>query len=224
MTGRISMSKIDSLCSAGHLAKTALFAQWAPQALKGFQALAGGAFAPGALSVLQKEVIAFACAHVLRCPYCIEYHHGLATGAGAGREALTEALWIAIAMAAQAPLAHASIALRLLDGETVDGFYVPGSTSPLERLGASAPAAMRGYDALQEAAFAAGELDAQLKTLVAVACAHNLRCPYTIERSMQRALAAGSSKEAIAEAIFVAIEMAAGACLGHAGLAAALME
>jgi len=218
------MSKIESLCSAGHLAKTALFAQWAPEALKGFQALAAGAFTPGALSVREKEVIAFGCAHVLRCPYCIEYHHGLATQAGATRGALTEAVWVAIAMAAHAPLAHASIALRLLDGEAVDDFYVAGGASPLEALGASAPAAMRGYDALQEAAFGAGELDAQLKTLVAVACAHNLRCPYTIERTVQRALAAGAPKAAIAEAVFVAIEMAAGACLGHAGLAAALME
>ncbi len=217
------MSKIDSLCSASHLAKTALFAQWAPEALKGFQALAGGAFAPGALTVQEKEVIAFGCAHVLRCPYCIDYHHGLATQAGATRAALTEAVWVAIAVAAQAPLAHAAIALRLLDGESVDGFYTPGSASPLERLGAGAPAAMRGYGALQEAAFAPGELDTRLKTLVAVACAHNLRCPYTIERTVQQALAGGSSKEAIAEAIFVAIEMAAGACLGHAGLAAALM-
>jgi CheY-like chemotaxis protein len=38
------------------------------------------------------------------------------------------------------------------------------------------------------------------------------------------ALAAGASKAMVSEAIFVAIEMAAGACLGHAGLAAALME
>ncbi len=43
------------------------------------------------------------------------------------------------------------------------------------------------------------------------------------QRSVERALAEGCSKAAIAEAIFVAIEMAAGACLGHAGLAAALM-
>ena len=110
------MSKPNSLCSADHLAKTALFAEWAPAALKGFQALAGGAFAAGALSVQDKEIIAFACAHVLRCPYCIDYHHGLATQAGATRNELTEAVWVAIAMAAQAPLAHAAIALRLLDG------------------------------------------------------------------------------------------------------------
>ena len=57
-----------------------------------------------------------------------------------------------------------------------------------------------------------------------MACAHNLRCAFSIERTVPAALAAGASKAMVSEAIFVAIEMAAGACLGHAGLAAALME
>ena len=196
------MSKPNSLCSADHLAKTALFAEWAPAALKGFQALAGGAFAAGALSVQDKEIIAFACAHVLRCPYCIDYHHGLATQAGATREALTEAVWVAIAMAACASAQ-------------------PG---PEQALRAATPAALDGYQALQSAAFAPGALNATQKALAAVACAHNLRCAFSIERTVPAALAAGASKAMVSEAIFVAIEMAAGACLGHAGLAAALME
>ena len=88
---------------------------------------------------------------------------------------------------------------------------------------AQLPAAAQAYNALQASAFETGAMPGALKALTAVACAHNLRCPYTIERSVERALAEGCSKAAIAEAIFVAIEMAAGACLGHAGLAAALM-
>jgi AhpD family alkylhydroperoxidase len=217
------MGKVDSLCSAGHLAATAQFAQWAPQALEGFQALASGAFASGALSVREKELIAFGCAHVLRCPYCIDYHHGLATGAGASRSELTEAVWVAIAMAAAPPLAHASIALALLDGKAGGDYYATGDGDALDHLGAQLPAAAQAYNALQASAFETGAMPGALKALTAVACAHNLRCPYTIERSVERALAEGCSKAAIAEAIFVAIEMAAGACLGHAGLAAALM-
>ena len=217
------MSKVDHLCTADHLAQTARYADWAPQALKGFQALAGGAFAPGALSVREKEIIAFGCALALRCPYCIDYHHKLGSDAGATREELTEALWVAIAVAAHAPLAHASIALRLLDGEWPADFYNAGWQAPLANFAVASPAAMRGYEALQDAAFAAGVLSAPTKTLIAVACAHNVRCPMSIERYVTQALANGSPKAAIAEAVFVAIEMAAGACLGHAGLAAALM-
>lgn len=218
------MSSIDSLCSPSHLAKTALFAQWAPKALQGFQALAAGAFAAGELSVKDKELIAFACAHVLRCPYCIDYHHGLATGAGATREALTEAIWVGIAVAANGPLAHASIAMRLLDGERPAAFYTAGSAEPLGDFVSAVPSAMQGFNAMTQAAFEAGALTHEFKTLVAVACAHNLRCPFSIEQFVTRALAEGASRGSIAEAIFVAIEMAAGACLGHAGLAAALLE
>ena len=126
------MSKIESLSSASHLAKTALFAQWAPRALQGFQALAASAFAPGALSVKEKELIAFGCAHVLRCPYCIDYHHGLATRAGATRTELVEALWVGVSVAANGPLAHAAIAMRLLNGETPDTYYQAGG-DPVER-------------------------------------------------------------------------------------------
>ena len=217
------MSKVDHLCSADHLAQTAHYADWAPQALKGFQALAGGAFAAGALSVREKEIIAFGCAHVLRCPYCIDYHHRLGTEAGATRAELTEALWVAIAVAAHAPFAHASIALRLLDGERPGDFYARDWRSPLVALTAATPGPMQGYEALQTAAFANGSVAASFKTLIAVACAHNMHCPLSIERYVMQALAEGSERPAIAEAVFVAIEMAAGACLGHAGLAAALM-
>jgi AhpD family alkylhydroperoxidase len=218
------MSKIDSLSHASHLAQTALFAQWAPAALKGFQALAAGAFAEGALSVKEKELIAFGCAHVLRCPYCIDYHHGLAGKAGATREELIEALWVGIGVAANGPLAHASIALRLLDGEQAGDYYPPGSAQGHQSaLGQVVPAAMVGFEQLQSAVLAPGALPRELKLLIAVACAHNARCAFSIEQYVSAALAAGSSRAQVSEAIFVAIEMAAGACLGHAGLAAALM-
>lgn len=219
------MSKIESLSSASHLAKTALFAQLAPQALQGFQALAASAFAPGALSVKEKELIAFGCAHVLRCPYCIDYHHGLATRAGATRTELVEALWVGVSVAANGPLAHAAIAMRLLNGETPDTYYEAGG-NPVERaaLASALPAPMQAFDALQNTTFAAGALSAHFKTLIAVACAHNLRCAFSIERYVTQALAQDHARAAIAEAIFIAVEMAAGACFGHAGLAAALME
>jgi len=219
------MRKIESLSSASHLAKTALFAQWAPHALQGFQALAASAFAPGALSVKEKELIAFGCAHVLRCPYCIDYHHGLATRAGATRTELVEALWVGVSVAANGPLAHAAIAMRLLNGETPDAYYQAGG-DPVERaaLASVLPAPMQAFDALQNTTFAAGALSAHFKTLIAVACAHNLRCAFSIERYVTQALAQSQARAAIAEAIFIAVEMAAGACFGHAGLAAALME
>lgn len=215
------MANVEHLCCPAHLAQTARYATWAPGALQGFQALAGGAFADGALSLREKEIIAFGCAHVLRCPYCIDYHHDLATKADATRAELVEALWVAIAVAAHAPYAHASIALRLLDGERPEDYYRSGGAHG--GLAAETPSALRGYESLQGAAFVDGALSAPFKTLIAVACAHDVRCALSIERYVKQALAEGATRERIAEAVFVAIEMAAGATLGHAGLAAALM-
>jgi AhpD family alkylhydroperoxidase len=217
------MAKVDSLCEAGHLAKTARFAEWTPAALKGFQALQQGAFAPGRLSVKEKELVAFGCSHVLRCPYCIDYHHGLATRAGATREELAEAVWVAIAVAAHGVLAHASVTMRCLDGAEPE-YYGTAWREALARFRPLVPAANAGFDALDHAAFAPGALSPELKLLVAVGCAHNEKCPLSIDSYVNAALAAGIEKPAIAEAAWVAIEMAAGACLGHSGLAAALME
>lgn len=216
--------KVSSLSAPGHLAKTAHFGRWAPDALKGFQGLAEGAFSAGALSVADKEVIAFGCAHALRCPYCIDYHHGLAGKAGVTRGMLSESIWVAIAVAAHAPAAHASLAMRYFDGQVPDSFYEAGWEQDAQRFGALAPAAHGALLQLQVAAFAPGELTKDIKVLVAIACAHNIRCPFSIERYVTEARNSGISREAVSEAIFVAVEMAAGACVGHAGLAAALME
>jgi len=213
----------DSLCSAAHLTQTTRYADWAPDALKGFQALATHAFAAGALSVREKEIVAFGCAHALRCPYCIDYHHGLATKAGATRDELVDAVWVAIAVAAHAPYAHASLALRLMNGERPETYYSSGWATPLAGFADFVPAALGGYAALQGAAFEAGALTTPFKHLVAVACAHDIRCAFSIEHHVTQALVQQCTREQIAEAAFVAIEMAAGACLGHAGLAAALM-
>lgn len=85
------------------------------------------------------------------------------------------------------------------------------------------PAADAAQAALQEAALAAGTVSARIKRLIAVGCVHNIRCPRCIEREVRAALDAGEERAAISEAVWVAVEMAAGATFGHAGLAAALM-
>jgi AhpD family alkylhydroperoxidase len=46
----------------------------APDAMKAFWAFDKSAFADGALSVQQKQVIAVAVALTTQCPYCIELH------------------------------------------------------------------------------------------------------------------------------------------------------
>lgn len=69
-------------------------------------------FAPGKLGVKTKELLAVACAHITRCPYCIDAHTARALKAGATAEELAEAIFVATAMSAGAALAHSCIAME----------------------------------------------------------------------------------------------------------------
>lgn len=69
-------------------------------------------FEEGALSVKTKELIALACAHITRCPYCIDGHLKKAKQAGASEAEIAEAVYVAIAMNAGASFAHSCIAME----------------------------------------------------------------------------------------------------------------
>lgn len=69
-------------------------------------------FAPGILGTKTKELLAVACAHITRCPYCIDAHVARALKAGATPEELAEAIFVATAMSAGAALAHSCIAME----------------------------------------------------------------------------------------------------------------
>ncbi len=77
-------------------------------------------------------------------------------------------------------------------------------------------AAWRGFS---KAVFKAGALDAKTKQLIAVAVAHVTQCPYCIRGHTSEALRQGVSQEELMEAIWVAVEMRAGAAYAHSTLA-----
>lgn len=85
--------------------------------LKAFSDFDGKVFEAGALSIKSKELIAVACAHVTRCPYCIEAHAKRARTTGASDQEIAEAIFIATAMSAGASLAHSCIAMEALAKE-----------------------------------------------------------------------------------------------------------
>ena len=80
----------------------------APDAMKAFWAFDKAAFAPGAIDVLNKQLIAVAVALTTQCPYCIELHVQSARKAGATDEMLAETAVIAAAMRAGGAITHAS--------------------------------------------------------------------------------------------------------------------
>jgi AhpD family alkylhydroperoxidase len=83
----------------------------APRADEAFRAFSDAVFAEGALSTKLKQLIAVAAAHVTQCPYCIRGHTKAALRAGASREEIMEAIWVAAEMRAGAAFAHSALAL-----------------------------------------------------------------------------------------------------------------
>ena len=83
--------------------------------LDSFFAFNSRVFEEGALPVKTKELIAVAAAHITRCPYCIAGHTRGAKKVGATDEEIAEAIFVAIALNAGAPLAHSNIAMMALE-------------------------------------------------------------------------------------------------------------
>jgi len=62
-----------------------------------------------------RELIALGVAFTTQCPYCIEVHVKNAKAAGASREEVTEAAFIAAALRAGGAATHGAMALKLYD-------------------------------------------------------------------------------------------------------------
>jgi AhpD family alkylhydroperoxidase len=71
-------------------------------------------FEEGTLSAKMKELVAVACAHITRCPYCIEGHIKKAKKAGATDQEIAEVIYVAVAMNAGASFAHSCISMEAL--------------------------------------------------------------------------------------------------------------
>jgi AhpD family alkylhydroperoxidase len=89
----------------------------APGALAAFEAFSREVFKDGALSAKMKQIVAVAVAHVTQCPYCIKGHTKAALRAGATREELMEAIWVASEMRAGGAYAHSALAIATFEEE-----------------------------------------------------------------------------------------------------------
>ena len=85
----------------------------------------------------------------------------------------------------------------------------------LETLGRNAPAAMEAFQAFDKAAMAEGAVPLKYKELIALGVAHTTQCPYCIEIHVGKARQAGATDAEIAEAVFVAAALRAGAAITH---------
>ncbi len=76
------------------------------------------------------------------------------------------------------------------------------------------PETAEAYGKMRDTIFQGGELDRKTKELIAVACSVLMRCQYCVNVHSQRAIDHGANKKEIAEAIAVAMFIAAGSQLG----------
>ena len=94
-------------------------------------------------------------------------------------------------------------------------FYPKDGRKYYPQLKALQPELFESFMTFNEKTFADGSLSTKVKELIAVAVAHTTRCPYCIESHIQKSKKAGATQEEIAESIFVAVAMNAGAAFAH---------
>jgi len=93
-----------------------------------------------------------------------------------------------------------------------------------ERRSELAPVQDSAFHVFSKAVFQKGALPSKTKQLIAVAAAHITQCPYCIRGHTRSAKRAGASDEEVMEAIWVAVEMKAGAAFTHAAIALETLE
>jgi AhpD family alkylhydroperoxidase len=89
----------------------------APEEWKGFLELDAIVGRDGAIPRKYRELIALAVACTTQCPYCLDVHSRNAKKAGATREEVAEAAFLAAALRAGAAVTHGALALKLFDRE-----------------------------------------------------------------------------------------------------------
>jgi len=96
-----------------------------------------------------------------------------------------------------------------------DTYYNPKDLARFPEVGKEAPQLWEKFIAWYGAVFAEGALTEREKSLIALAVAHTVQCPYCIDAYTQASLEKGSNAEQMTEAIHVAAAIRGGAALVH---------
>ena len=93
--------------------------------------------------------------------------------------------------------------------------YDMNNLKQLGALGKNAPAAMKAFQALDQAALSDGVIPKKYKELMAIAVALTTQCPYCLEIHKKHAIEAGATQEELAEVTFISAALRAGAAVVH---------
>lgn len=93
-----------------------------------------------------------------------------------------------------------------------------------QKLAELQPELFQKFVEFEEAVYRPGKLSTKLKELMAVGITHVTQCDACIAYHTRKAKQAGATDEEIAEAVFVAMELCAGAAVGHFAASAKAMQ
>jgi len=97
----------------------------------------------------------------------------------------------------------------------METYYQPKDLPKFEEIGKDAPQLAQKFFEYYGAVFAEGELSEREKSLIALAVAHTIQCPYCIDAYTQTCLEKGSNMTEMTEAVHVATAIRGGASLVH---------
>ena len=97
----------------------------------------------------------------------------------------------------------------------METYYNPKDLLKFEEIGKDAPELAKKFFDYYGDVFAEGELTEREKSLIALAVAHAVQCPYCIDAYTQTCLEKGSNIAEMTEAIHVAVAIRGGASLVH---------
>ena len=97
----------------------------------------------------------------------------------------------------------------------METYYQPKDLPKFPEIGKDAPALAQKFFEYYQAVFAEGALTEREKSLIALAVAHAVQCPYCIDAYTQACLEKGSDLTEMTEAVHVAVAIRGGASLVH---------
>lgn len=96
-----------------------------------------------------------------------------------------------------------------------EDYYHSADLGRFAEMATGAPELWQKFQAWYDAVFSEGALTTREKSLIALAVAHSVQCPYCIDAFTTAALEQGSNEEQMTEAIHVAAAIRGGASLVH---------
>ena len=97
----------------------------------------------------------------------------------------------------------------------METYYAPDDLNRFSDMGKSAPELWENFMKWYSSVFEAGALSQREKSLIALAVAHAVQCPYCIDAYTQESMSHGADIEQMTEAIHVAAAIRGGASLAH---------